>query len=51
MNLKLENNSRQVLIVQNMGQHDSILIIHFDAHVGVMYCVLSSKSGNIAFFD
>jgi len=27
MNLKLENNSRQVLIMQNMGQHDSILII------------------------
>jgi len=29
--------------MQNMGQHDTILFINFDTHVGVMYCVLSSK--------
>ena len=29
--------------MQKMGQHDTILLINFDIHVGVMYCVLSSK--------
>jgi len=29
--------------MQNMGQHDTILLINFDIHVGVMCCVLSSK--------
>jgi len=41
----------QVLIMLNMGQYETILLIHFDTHVEVRYCVLSSKIRNIAIFD
>jgi len=35
----------------NMGLCETIMLIHFDTHVGVIYCVLNKISWNIAIFD